>query len=145
LKLDETILQDLENNSCDVPLSVLDEISKIKDKDNQKDVYSKYLNNEITRDEIRIIKPQNVENFARENLDNKPLEQSFDFEENTPVETNEKKITPGIKFDFIGKPGQDSRCIDIEDCGTFYFYNYGLGENKIFKQNKEYKITIEEI
>jgi ParB/RepB/Spo0J family partition protein len=145
LKLDETILQDLENNSCDVPLSVLDEISKIKDKDNQKDVYSKYLNNEITRDEIRIIKPQNVENFARENLDNKPLEQSFDFEENIPVETNEKKITPGIKFDFIGKPGQDSRCIDIEDCGTFYFYNYGLGENKIFKQNKEYKITIEEI
>lgn len=92
LKLDETILQDLESNSCDVPLSVLDEISKIKDKDNQKDVYSKYLNNEITRDEIRIIKPQNVENFARENLDNKPLEQSFDFEENIPDETNEIEI-----------------------------------------------------
>ena len=96
LKLDETILQDLENNSCDVPLSVLDEISKIKDKDNQKDVYSKYLNNEITRDEIRIIKPQNVENFARENLDNKSLEQSFDFEENTPVETKEKEFIVSI-------------------------------------------------
>lgn len=96
LKLDETILQDLENNSCDVPLSVLDEISKIKDKDNQKDVYSKYLNNEITRDEIRIIKPQNVENFARENLDNKPLEQSFDFEENTPGEIKEKEFIVSI-------------------------------------------------
>jgi ParB family transcriptional regulator, chromosome partitioning protein len=92
LKLDETILQDLENNSCDVPLSVLDEISKIKDKDNQKNVYTKYLNNEITRDEIRIIKPENVKNFARENLDNKYPEELFDFEEKFTQEITLKKF-----------------------------------------------------
>ena len=134
LKLDETILQDLENNSCDVPLSVLDEISKIKDKDNQKDVYSKYLNNEITRDEIRIIKPEKLENFARENL------------ENTPGETKEKEVfTKNILVGFgFGTKNEIGSYISLVEGDITGVFKFDMGGDFIkTTHNKEYKITIE--
>lgn len=150
LKLDETILQDLENNSCDVPLSVLDEISKIKDKDNQKDVYSKYLNNEITRDEIRIIKPQNVENFARENLENKSYKQSFNFDDEDSIkELEEKEISINkIKIIAYGFGTQNDIGTYITTVDGDFKATIKIGAGGQFiktTHNKEYKITIEEI
>jgi ParB/RepB/Spo0J family partition protein len=130
LSLDETILEDLENNISTVPLSVLEEISRVKDKETQIDVYSKYVTGEITRDEIKSFKPKKKEKRYDDAV--------FEVDENFPWE-NVNKIV------LIGKAGEDCRCINVEDSSTFYFYNYGLGSNKVFKKNKQYKITIEEI
>jgi len=53
LRLDNKILQDLEQKNNDIPLTVLEEISRIKDKHIQAEVYHKYLNGEIVRDDIK--------------------------------------------------------------------------------------------
>ncbi|MCT7489094.1 ParB/RepB/Spo0J family partition protein [Aliarcobacter cryaerophilus] len=53
LKLDDDILEDIEQNKKDIPLSVMDEISRVKDKKVQKEVYQKYSDGEITRDNIK--------------------------------------------------------------------------------------------
>jgi len=52
LKLDESILADLEENKHDIGLSVLEEISRIKDKKLQLKTYKSYKAGEIKRDEI---------------------------------------------------------------------------------------------
>lgn len=57
LKLDKAILQDLEESQNNVPLTVLEEISRIKDKDTQKEVYDKYVAGEIVRKDIQDFKP----------------------------------------------------------------------------------------
>jgi len=56
LKLDSSILEDLEESKHDVPLTVLEEISRVKDKDTQKEVYDKYVAGEIVRDDIKSFK-----------------------------------------------------------------------------------------
>lgn len=45
--------KDLEENINEVPLSVLEEISRIKNKDMQIDAYNKYVNKKITRNDIK--------------------------------------------------------------------------------------------
>ncbi|RXJ86925.1 ParB/RepB/Spo0J family partition protein [Arcobacter sp. CECT 8985] len=57
LKLDSQIIKDIEENENDLPLSVLEEIARVKDTDVQKEVYEKYLAGEITRDDIKDFKP----------------------------------------------------------------------------------------
>lgn len=52
LKLDEQVLQDIEENKTDISLSVMEEISRV-DKSSQKEVYDKYKNKEIIRDDIK--------------------------------------------------------------------------------------------
>ena len=52
LKLDESIIKDIEADKRDIGLSVLEEIARLKDKTVQKEVYKKYLGKEITRDDI---------------------------------------------------------------------------------------------
>lgn len=52
LKLDKEIIADIEEAKQDIPLSVLDELARVKDKEIQKEVYGKYLNKEITREGI---------------------------------------------------------------------------------------------
>ncbi|OCL85707.1 Chromosome-partitioning protein Spo0J [Aliarcobacter thereius] len=56
LKLNDEILEDIEQNKKDIPLSVMDEISRLKDIEIQKEVYEKYSDGEITRDEIKEFK-----------------------------------------------------------------------------------------
>ncbi|MDN5061337.1 ParB/RepB/Spo0J family partition protein [Aliarcobacter butzleri] len=53
LKLDDDILEDIATNKKDISVSVMDEISRVKDKDVQKEVYQKYNAGEITRDDIK--------------------------------------------------------------------------------------------
>jgi ParB/RepB/Spo0J family partition protein len=53
LKLDTSIIEDIEQNKNDLPLSVLDEISRLKDKDLQYEAYTKYQSKQITRDQIK--------------------------------------------------------------------------------------------
>lgn len=53
LRLDPSIVTLLEADRLTVPLSVLEEIGRIKDTDLQCEIYDKYVNEEITRDEIK--------------------------------------------------------------------------------------------
>lgn len=58
LKLDESIISDLENAKHDIGLSVLEEIGRFKDKETQREVYQKYIAKEITRDDFVCFKPE---------------------------------------------------------------------------------------
>lgn len=55
-KLDESILADMQEQKHDIGLSVLEEISRVPDKEVQKEVYDKVVKKEITRDEIKNFK-----------------------------------------------------------------------------------------
>ncbi|MFW2611450.1 ParB/RepB/Spo0J family partition protein [Aliarcobacter butzleri] len=60
LNLDDEILEDITVNKKDISISVMDEISRVKDKKVQKEVYQKYNAGEITRDDIKEFKePKN--------------------------------------------------------------------------------------
>lgn len=59
LKLDSSILNEIEENKNDISLSVLEEISRVKDKDTQREVYEKYIAGEIARDDIKGFKAGN--------------------------------------------------------------------------------------
>ena len=59
LNLDDEILEDITVNKKDISISVMDEISRVKDKKVQKEVYQKYNAGEITRDDIKEYKEQN--------------------------------------------------------------------------------------
>ena len=82
-KLDSEIIDHIEENKKDIPISVMDEIARVKDPIVQKEVYEKYSAGEITRDEIKEFKPKKEkryddgvfegleENSPRENIDEK--------------------------------------------------------------------------
>ncbi|WP_152017928.1 ParB/RepB/Spo0J family partition protein [Aliarcobacter butzleri] len=61
LNLDDEILEDITVNKKDISISVMDEISRVKDKKVQKEVYQKYNAGEITRDNIKDFKPKTLE------------------------------------------------------------------------------------
>lgn len=52
-KLDDTIKEDISNQKLNIGLSVLEELSRVKEKEVQKVLYEKLVNKEITRDEIK--------------------------------------------------------------------------------------------
>lgn len=53
LRLDPTIIADIEENKHDIGLSVLEEISRLRDRETQRDIYTRYVAGEITRDEFK--------------------------------------------------------------------------------------------
>jgi ParB/RepB/Spo0J family partition protein len=120
LKLDDDILEDIEKNKKNISVSVMDEISRVKDKTVQKEVYKKYSDGEITRDEIKELKK---ENFPRENI----------------AKTFEKIVDYGVVDDF-----EYSLKFDYIEA-NFYFTNAKKGLTPTFKKDKKYKITIEEL
>ena len=120
LKLDNEILEDIEKSKKNISLSVMDEISRVKDKTVQKEVYKKYSDGEITRDEIKELKK---ENFPRENI-TKTFERIIDYGVVDDFEYS-------LKFDHIE--------------ANFYFTSPKNGFTPTFKKDKKYKITIEEI
>lgn len=117
LKLDEKILEDIEKNKSEISVSVMDEISRVKDKESQKKAYQKYSTGEITRDKIKDFKVK--ENFPRENL---------------PI--SEKQ-----RFEFICKKSKFRKHIEVE-LGYFAFFK---DVKDSFNLGKKYKIIIEEI
>jgi ParB/RepB/Spo0J family partition protein len=86
LKLDSEIIDHIEQNKIPISIGVMDEIARVKDKDTQKEVFEKYNNREITRDDIKDFKPKKEkryddgvfevleENSPRENLKKYELE-----------------------------------------------------------------------
>lgn len=117
LKLDETILEDLENNISTVPLSVLEEISRVKDKETQIEVYDKYVTGTITRDDIKSFKE--------------------------PKKKEEKQKLLFQYSNGVGDKTLDS-LLDLE-IGTITDKAYEKIADFTIQQHTKYKITIEEI
>ena len=140
LKLDDDILEDIEQSKKDIPLSVMDEISRVKDKTVQKEVYKKYSDGEITRDEIKELKK---ENFPRENLEVSFKVDDLVKEEQLTTEniakTFERIIDYGVVDDF-----EYSLKFDYIEA-NFYFTRPKNGLTPTFEKDKKYKITIEEV
>lgn len=136
LKLDDEILEDIEKNKKDISVGVMDEISRVKDKKTQKEVYEKYSAGEITRDEIKDFKTKKekryedgvfepVEISPRENIEEKRKFVSYGFGTNNTFGTFISMISGNI----IGS-------IKVENVTQVTIKQ---------SDNKNYKITIEEI
>ncbi len=66
-KLDDEIIEDLSTNNHDIGLSVLEEVSRVKDPVVQKKVFEKIKNKEITRSEIKDFKePKEISPVKKE-------------------------------------------------------------------------------
>ncbi|MCT7596402.1 ParB/RepB/Spo0J family partition protein [Aliarcobacter butzleri] len=174
LNLDDEILEDIAVNKKDISISVMDEISRVKDKKVQKEVYQKYNAGEITRDNIKEFKEpkkyqikelvSDMESIVK---DNEALTKKVEnFTENFPTGNLEATFK-------VGDLVQDKQLIDtvnettnatfekIIDYGevddfeyslkfnnieaNFYFTRPLKGSTPTFDINKRYKITIEEV
>lgn len=60
LKLDEEIRSDLKENKPNIGLSVLEEISRVKEPAVQKDVYEKYKSGDIKREDVALARKNEV-------------------------------------------------------------------------------------
>lgn len=129
LKLDESIIKDIEEGKRDIGLSVLDEIARVPDKQIQREVYKLILKKDITRDEIK--------NF-------KSLK---GWDETKVKEVPQKKIKVKKVFVSYGFG-------TINDMGNFISISSGDLDGRIaidtedfvkHSNNNNYKITIEEI
>jgi ParB/RepB/Spo0J family partition protein len=92
-KLDSEIIDHIEENKKDIPISVMDEIARVKDKGTQKEVYEKYSAGEIIRDEIKDFKPKKtkIDHFKIfEDAENDLVGQAKSFNENFPRENLKK-------------------------------------------------------
>lgn len=118
VKLDDSIKEDLSNSTTNIGLSVLEEVSRVEDKELQKEVYEKVKNKEITRSEIK----------------------TFTGESKTILK---KKIFTGVGFGTVNHIGTYVGIIEGDFKGTFEFEEGG--EFMKTTNNKEYKITIEEL
>lgn len=115
LKLDDEILEDIEQNKKDIPISVMDEIARVKDKTVQKEVYDKYSAGEITRDDIKefrepkseswakVNKSESEEVFIKGNFPREKIEDSFNKPSGVSVHKAKDAIPPqnGIKVNDI--------------------------------------------
>ncbi len=145
LKLDTSIVEDIEQNNSDISLSVIDEIARVKDPVVQKEVYEKYSSGEITRDEIKDFKEP--KNKKEKRYDDGVFEV---IEENSPRGNIEEKQTFIVKnkktscgFGTQNDFGTYITLVDGDFRGTVII-EIG-GEFIKTTHNKEYKITIEEI
>ncbi|MEV9527794.1 ParB/RepB/Spo0J family partition protein [Aliarcobacter butzleri] len=152
LNLDDEILEDITVNKKDISISVMDEISRVKDKKVQKEVYQKYNAGEITRDNIKEFKePKSESEACNENFPAGNLEATFkvgdlvqdkqliDTVNEITNNTFEKIIDYGEVDDFE----YSLKFNNIE--ANFYFTRPLKGSTPTFDINKRYKITIEEV
>lgn len=126
LKLDDNIIADLEEARRDVPLSVLEEISRVKDKEVQREVYGKYLDKEVTRDDIKNFRKNKVGTGEEESAG------------------NPEHIKPWIIADSLKDPdGLDyTKIILVSNALGIYTPSRFQDDNAA---TKHFKITIEEL
>lgn len=115
MRLDKSIIDDIQENKRDLGLSVLDEIARVKDAKIQKEVYDLIVKKKITRDEIK-----NFKNIQ-------------DWDEKKVAEVPQKKIK-------VKRYKEVIYSIDVL-VGWDDFLAYLKSLNIL---NKRYKITIEE-
>lgn len=120
LKLDDSIKEDLEANKSDIGLSVLEEVSRVKDKETQKKVFEKVKSGELKRDEIK--------NFTGET-------------DKSKKDTKSYKIAYG--FGTVNQIGTYISLVDGDFTGVLKIENGG--EFLKTTHNREYKVSIEEM
>lgn len=133
LKLNSEILEDIEQNKKDIPLSIMDEIRRVEDPALQKEVYEKYNNGDITRNEIRTLKEPKKQKKYDDGVFEILGEKNFAGE----------NIKEKYKVTYIGTPSFNFGLEFKEIEASFYFSNSEKAEE--FKLDKKYKITIEEV
>lgn len=121
LKLDQSIITLIEADRLEVPLSVLEEIGRIKDTDLQCEIYDKYIDKEITRDDIP--------NYKR----NLPAGKKNNTQVND-IKSQEHNSQSNDNFEFLNKS-------DVDD--SIYLRNESTGELKIVEeQNRETSLPL---
>ena len=80
VKLDDEIKEDLSTSKTNIGLSVLEEVSRVKDPVVQKEVYKKVKNKEITRSEIKDFKEPKKEDNKNKNFKQTVLTQDGNIE-----------------------------------------------------------------
>ncbi len=138
LKLDEAILEDLEESKKDVSLSVLEEMSRVKDKATQKQVYDKYNSGEITRDDIKEFKSREKEKtFPRESF-------TEEVEKDEKISHGKEKCKKIICHGF-GTQNQLGTFISLSGDITGRIEVLANTHLIKYSDTQNYKITIEEI
>ncbi|MFA6137431.1 MAG: ParB/RepB/Spo0J family partition protein [Sulfurimonas sp.] len=144
LKLDNSIIQEIEENKNDISLSVLEEISRVKNKDIQKIVYAKYIAGEITRDDIKSFRADNIKKNSFK--DKKNLQSAITEEGNDTITKSKKDIDDSISIlkmcvSADGHIDKDNHAYG-KGCGTGVLNDYEIA---IFNLLKEFKEEIEEL
>ncbi len=159
LKLDSEIIDHIEQNKTPISIGVMDEIARVKDKDTQKEVFEKYNNKEITRDEIKEFKePKKTIKEKVEEIFIKPPISCNYVEENSPRENNtirDKTKQKNGNFhgvydykDYVSSYGKVetnikcfARTLVIGDVLTFNFSSFSEKDELKSKTGKRAKIT----
>ncbi len=147
-KLDSEIIDHIEENKKDIPISVMDEIARVKDKGTQKEVYEKYSAGEITRDEIKDFKPK--KNEIKKNL--RPTFiycEPLKYEDGATLQS--EFIDKNLPFENINTIGRgaygNKACFSFDDMSaTFVFIGLKTGDYYIESDsNEEYNLSITKV
>lgn len=150
-KLDNEIIDHIEENKKNIPISVMDEIARVGDADTQKEVYEKYNNKEITRDEIKDFKPKKEKKY-----DDRVFEV---LEENPPLENIKEKLDYANEHNLIydekndwykipvkNFPRENKETIDdIQGSRTIIKRIVGVGKPILNPNNEQTYLPIEDI
>ena len=140
LKLDSSILSEIEENKNDISLSVLEEISRLKNKDTQREVYEKYIAGEITRDDIKIFKADNIKKDTKKTSKNKKYAHPV---VEYKIIKNIDEIITDLKNAISADAELDGNCVVGGGMdGTYLDNSY---EVAIFELLKSFKEEIEEL
>lgn len=90
LKLDPTIKADIEENKRDIGLSVLEELSRVKEPEKQREIYQRYNAGEIKRDEFKEAAKRDKKFKKVMFLDAKDSENISDFISGLPLDKKYK-------------------------------------------------------
>lgn len=149
LKLNDEILEDIATNKKDISVSVMDEISRVKDKDVQKKVYQKYNAGEITRDDIKEYKEPKKKEVKRNILPNFIYYEPLKYEDGITLQS--EFIDKNLPFKDINTIGQGAYgnkvFYDFNDIGaTFGFVNLKIGDYCIESDsNEKYSLSITKV
>lgn len=150
LKLDNEILEDIEKSKKNISLSVMDEISRVKDKTVQKEVYKKYSDGEITREDIKEYKePKDEIKTKRKLLNTFIYEEPLRWEDGTTLQS--EFVDKNLPFEDINITGRGtygnkgSFCFDDINA-SFSFHNIKIGDYMMISDsNEKYNLTITKV
>ncbi|MFW0714182.1 ParB/RepB/Spo0J family partition protein [Aliarcobacter butzleri] len=150
LNLDNEILEDIAVNKKDISISVMDEISRVKDKKVQKEVYQKYDAGEITRDNIKEYKePKNKIEIKRKLLNTFIYNEPLRWEDGITLQS--EFIDKNLPFENINTIGRgaygNNGAFSFDDINAcFCFHNIKIGDYIMRSDsNEKYTLTITKV
>jgi len=95
LRLDESIIKDIQTHNREIGLSVLEEVSRVKDRELQKEVYELVKNKELTRDEIKSYKNREISPVKKFKWNSKGSVRDTEFIDKINSQLNHLSIVAG--------------------------------------------------